>query len=49
MSDCPCCSVKNYSECCEAIIKNESAPTALSLMRSRYTAYNVLKNLAFAA
>ncbi|MCK5028133.1 MAG: YchJ family protein [Bacteroidales bacterium] len=39
MSDCPCCSGKSYSECCEAIIKNESAPTALSLMRSRYTAY----------
>ena len=39
MYDCPCCSGKNYSECCEAVIKNESAPTALSLMRSRYTAY----------
>lgn len=39
MSDCPCCSGKSYSECCEAIIRNESAPTALSLMRSRYTAY----------
>ena len=39
MSDCPCCSGKNYSACCEPVIKNESAPTALSLMRSRYTAY----------
>ena len=39
MSDCPCCSGKTYSECCEAIIKNESATTALNLMRSRYTAY----------
>jgi len=39
MSDCPCCSGKTYSACCEPIIKNESAPTALSLMRSRYTAY----------
>jgi len=39
MSDCPCCSGKSYSKCCEPIINNESAPTALSLMRSRYTAY----------
>jgi SEC-C motif-containing protein len=40
MSDCPCCSGKTYASCCEAIIKNESASTALTLMRSRYTAYN---------
>lgn len=36
---CPCCSGKNFDECCEPIIKNESAHSALSLMRSRYTAY----------
>jgi len=39
MTDCPCCSGKEFSECCEPIIKNESAPSALALMRSRYTAY----------
>lgn len=39
MSYCPCCSGKQYAECCEPILKNQSATTALSLMRSRYTAY----------
>ena len=39
MTDCPCCSGKVFSECCESIIKEELAPTALSLMRSRFTAY----------
>lgn len=39
MIDCPCCSSKKYTDCCEEIIKNENAPTAISLMRSRYTAY----------
>lgn len=36
---CPCCSGKKYKECCEPVIKDRSALTALELMRSRYTAY----------
>jgi len=39
MSNCPCCSGKAFSECCEKVIKTESATIALALMRSRYTAY----------
>lgn len=39
MVDCPCNSKKNYAECCDPIIQQTSAPTALKLMRSRYTAY----------
>lgn len=37
---CPCGSEKKYGECCEPIIKGTTkAPTAESLMRARYTAY----------
>ena len=37
---CPCCSGKNYSECCEPIIKGtRKAATPAELMRSRYSAY----------
>lgn len=39
MIKCPCGSKKTYNECCESIIINTSASTALTLMRSRYTAY----------
>ncbi len=42
MSDklCPCGTGKNYSECCEPIIKQtEKASGPEALMRSRYTAY----------
>lgn len=39
MENCPCCSGKSYNVCCGPVIKNESAPTALTLMRSRFTAY----------
>lgn len=39
MTVCYCGSGKPYINCCEPIINSESAPTALSLMRSRYTAY----------
>ncbi len=40
MSQCPCGSTKNYSDCCEPIIKGvKKAPTAEALMRSRYTAF----------
>ena len=40
MIECPCCSGKKYTECCKEVIKNENAPTAIRLMRSRYTAYS---------
>lgn len=47
MSDkqpCPCGTGKQYSECCEPCLKGkQQAATAISLMRSRYTAY-VMKN-----
>ena len=37
---CPCGSGKNYSDCCEPIIKGTTkAPTAEALMRARYTSY----------
>jgi len=40
MTDCPCCSGQEFSECCEPIIAGKKkAPTAEALMRSRYSAY----------
>lgn len=42
MSLCPCSSSRVYSDCCEPNILNRSAPTALTLMRSRYTAYTLV-------
>ncbi len=43
MSDdlkCPCCSDKNYADCCEAVIKGtKKAATPEELMRARYAAY----------
>jgi len=37
---CPCQSGESYPKCCEPFIAGKiSAPTALTLMRSRYTAY----------
>lgn len=38
---CPCGSRKQLQDCCNPIIKNQSAPTALALMKSRYTAYSI--------
>ena len=39
---CPCGSSKPYTECCGAIIEGRiDAPTAESLMRSRYTAFTL--------
>ena len=39
---CYCCSEIPYSDCCKPYIsKKKSAPTALALMRSRYSAYAV--------
>jgi SEC-C motif domain protein len=41
--NCPCTSGKLFSACCEPIVFTHPAPTALELMRSRYTAYTLLK------
>ncbi|MCE7992903.1 MAG: YchJ family protein [Roseivirga sp.] len=43
MTLCPCSSSKAFSDCCEPNILNRSAPTALALMRSRYTACTLVK------
>lgn len=37
---CPCMSEKDFSVCCEPILKGSSAETAEQLMRARYTAYS---------
>jgi SEC-C motif domain protein len=39
MNDCPCCSEKPYSACCEPLHAGAAAPTAEALMRARYSAY----------
>lgn len=39
---CPCQSGKTYQQCCESyILGTSAAPTAVALMRSRYTAYTL--------
>jgi len=41
---CSCNSLKPYAECCARYVENaEPAPTAEALMRSRYTAYTLLR------
>lgn len=41
---CPCGSTKPYTACCARYVEGaEPAPTAEALMRSRYTAYTLLK------
>lgn len=41
---CPCGSNKNYNDCCGRYLDgSEAAPTAEALMRSRYTAYTLLR------
>ncbi|MFA7400637.1 MAG: YchJ family metal-binding protein [Sideroxydans sp.] len=41
---CPCGSTKPYTACCAPYIEgNAPAPTAEALMRSRYTAYTLLR------
>ncbi|MBU6382898.1 MAG: zinc chelation protein SecC [Verrucomicrobia bacterium] len=37
--NCPCCSNKPYAACCKLYHDGLPAPTALALMRSRYSAY----------
>lgn len=40
MTKCPCCSEKNYQNCCQPYVELEKIPeTPEALMRSRYTAY----------
>jgi SEC-C motif-containing protein len=39
MSTCPCGTQKKYSDCCEVFHKGGNAPTAESLMRARYCAF----------
>ncbi len=36
---CPCCSEKKYADCCKPYHDGALPPTALALMRSRYSAY----------
>ena len=41
---CPCGSNKFYASCCEPYLENrDNPPTAEALMRSRYTAYTLLR------
>lgn len=40
--NCPCCSEKLYSDCCEPYHKKQqNAPTAQALMRSRFSAFAI--------
>ncbi len=41
---CPCHSSKEYAECCAPFHEGENPPTALALMRSRYSAYALGKS-----
>jgi len=44
LTSCPCGSTKPYTACCARYVDgNELAPTAEALMRSRYTAYTLLR------
>lgn len=36
---CPCQSNLPYAQCCQPLHQGQAAPSALALMRSRYTAY----------
>jgi SEC-C motif-containing protein len=48
-SNCPCCSGKKYSECCQPFHSGKARPdTAEKLMRSRYCAY-VVGNMDYLA
>lgn len=44
MTLCPCCSTRNFDDCCGPIIQGTAiAATAETLMRSRYTAFVIRK------
>ncbi len=40
---CPCCSGQSYAKCCEPFHNGEPPPSALALMRSRYSGYALKK------
>ena len=40
---CPCGSGKSFEPCCGRHLAGEAAPTAEALMRSRYSAYGLLR------
>lgn len=40
---CPCCSEIEYEKCCQTYHEGTNPPTALALMRSRYSAYALQK------
>ncbi len=46
MTSCPCGTGRNLDDCCGAIIGGAPAPTAETLMRSRYTAF-ALGNVSY--
>ena len=40
--NCPCCSVKSYEQCCKPFhLGQQHAPTAETLMRSRFSAFAI--------
>ena len=39
LDDCPCGSLLKYEECCGPLHRGAAAPTALALMRSRFSAF----------
>jgi SEC-C motif-containing protein len=41
MAICPCGSGSQFEDCCEPYIQGKPAPTAVTLMRSRYAAYSL--------
>ena len=44
VTTCPCGTTAAYAECCGRFIDgDENAPTAETLMRSRYTAYTMVR------
>ena len=44
ITHCPCCANKNYADCCGRYLDGtEFPPDAEALMRSRYTAYTLLR------
>lgn len=46
MNNCPCGSEQMYHQCCRPYHDGKTAPTAETLMRSRYSAY-VMRNGAY--
>lgn len=40
---CPCCSGREYADCCRPLHEGADAPTAEALMRARYSAFALKK------